>query len=291
MLETLIPIVFTVSLAMLVFGVGLDATLDDVLYLFKRPLLLLKAVISVNVVVPVVALLLVPMFPLTPVAKAGIVLMAVSPVPPLVPGNEMKAGARKAYAYGLYVALIILAVAIVPATVALLDAIYGVSIVANPLDVARNVVLTVLLPLAIGLAVRWRLPVFAERASPLVGKLAMLLLAVAFIPMLIGVWPAMAALVGNGTIMVMVLMSLAALLAGHLLGGPDLDDRAALAVTSAIRHPGLALMIAGATFEDKRVTAAILMVTLIGVVLVTPYRLWVNHRRAGRLPGPVPGTG
>lgn len=278
-LQQIIPIVFTVSLLALVFSIGLDATMDDVLYMFRRPLDLLKAVTAVNIVVPVVALLLTQLLPLSPVAKAGIVLMAAAPVPPLVPGNQLKAGARKAYAYGVYVALITLAIVIVPITVSVLSATYGSYVTIGVRAVAGDILMTVLIPLFLGVALRANFPRLATRAGPWIGKAAMLLLIVALAPVLVATGPAMVALVGNGTLLAIVLMVATALAAGHLLGGPDLEDRAALAVTAATRHPGLAIMIAGANSDDKRITAAILAVTLVGLIVMAPYRAWVRRRQ------------
>src|SRR5689334_883946 len=104
--QSLIPLALTISLAGIIIAIGLDAELDDLLCLFRRPWQLAKAVLAVNVIVPVAAVLLVSLFPLTPIARAGVVLMALSPVPPLVPGKAQKAGAERSYAYGLYTALI-----------------------------------------------------------------------------------------------------------------------------------------------------------------------------------------
>lgn len=277
-LKELLPVVISGSLAALVVAIGLDSTLDDVLYVLRRPALLVRAVLSVNVVVPLAAWLLVSLFPLSPIAKAGIVLMAVSPVPPLAPGKEMKLGAAKSYAYGLYVALALLSILVVPATIAVLNAIYPAHYAISVAAVAAVVVSGVLVPLAVGLAVRRFAPDFAARAAPIVAKFSMLLLVLAVVPVLIAVWPALHALIGDGTVLAMAAVALIALAAGHLLGGPSLGDRAALAVASATRHPGIALVIANANFEDKRVSAAVLLFLLVGLLAALPYQVWIKRK-------------
>jgi BASS family bile acid:Na+ symporter len=277
-LQALIPLVLTLSLAGLIIAVGLDAEVDDLLYVLRRPFMLLKAVVAVNVVVPIAAMFLVALFPLTPIARAGIILMAVSPVPPLVPGKEIKVGAEKCYAYGVYIALILLAVVIVPVTVDLLAQYYGREVSAPAPLVARNVLLTVLLPLAVGLAVHRLAPGLARRALPLVKALAGVLLLAAVAPLLVIIWPALMALIGNGTVLAMALTSAAGLAAGHLLGGPDRANRAALAMTAATRHPGIALMIAKTNNADKSVAAAILGMLLVGLIVGTLYQLWFKRR-------------
>ena len=284
-LATLIPIVLTTSLAALIVAVGMDADMDDLLHLWRRPAELANAVLAVNVVVPLAAVLLVFVFPLTQVARAGILLMAVSPVPPLAPGKQLKVGGAKSYAYGLYLALALLSVIIVPLTVEILSRIYGVEVNLPVALIARNVALGVLLPLAVGLFLRRIAPLFADRAAPLVRKIAMLLLVIAVIPLLIKAWPGLVALVGNGTILAMALTAAIALAAGHLLGGPELSGRAALAVTAATRHPGIAMMIANFNQADRQVAAAVLAMMFVGMFVGAPYQLWIKRR--SRSTGPA----
>lgn len=280
MLAQLIPIILTASLAGLVLAVGLGADRGDILYVFRRPVLMVKAILAVNVVVPIAAAVMISLFPLPLVVKAGIMLMAVSPVPPLVPAKELKVGGGKAYSDGLYIALVVASVVIVPLTVALLGRVYGHQVAVPAWAVARSVALTVLLPLGVGLGIKRLAPAFATRIAGLVEKAAMVMIVVAFIPLLIAVWPHIVALIGDGMLVAMFLVSLVALLGGHLLGGPTLGHRGALAVASAVRHPGLAMMYANAITTDKRVTAAILAFMLVGLAAGAPYQMWLKRRVA-----------
>lgn len=277
-IQHLVPLVFTGSLVLLVLAVGLDADVDDLLYLVRRPGELIRAVLAVNIIVPVAGILLVALLPISMTSKAAIALMAVSPVPPLIPGNEMKVGARKEYAYGLYAGLIVLAIVVVPLTVSLVNIIFGVHLAVGVHDVARNVALAVILPLAVGVGVRHFWPGLAARTAAILGKIAMVLLVIAMVPMLVAYWPTMAELVGDGTVLAIVAMVVVALAAGHALGGPLLADRAALAVAAATRHPGIALMIASGSVADKRVPAAIIMVMLVGLIAAAPYKAWVKRQ-------------
>lgn len=278
MVRHLVPVVIAISLAAVVLSVGLDATLGDVTSVFRHPLRLIAAVAAVNLAPPLVAAVLIAIFPLDPSSKAALMLMAVSPAPPFVPSKELKVGGHRAYAYGVYVALAVLAVVIVPAMVEILARVYRVPLSISPVTVAGKVMLGVLMPLAVGLAIRRRAPAFAERAAPLAAKIGMALVLVVALPILILLWPKLAGLAGDGTIAAAVLMVAAALVAGHLLGGPDLQDRAALAVTAATRHPGIALMIATASAAEKTVSLAIILVLLAGLVAVIPYQMWLKRR-------------
>src|SRR5687768_9053131 len=113
-LQTIIPVLITLSLAGLVLAVGLNSSRHDLLYVLTRPGVLGRGVVAVVVAPVVAAVALVAFLPIVPAAKAAIMLMAVSPAPPLAPGQELGVGGRKNYAYGLYVAMAIITIASVP---------------------------------------------------------------------------------------------------------------------------------------------------------------------------------
>jgi BASS family bile acid:Na+ symporter len=283
-LRSLIPLLITASLAGLVLAVGLNAGRGDLLYVLRRPLQLLKAVLAVIVIPPVAAAILITlMTPLEPVVKVGVMLMAISPVPPLVPGKELAVGGRKEYAYGLYAAMALLTIVSTPAVLALTTKLFGRHDFVSVESVARTVGLGVLLPLAIGVVIREFAPVFAARIWRLVYQMSMILVLIAFLPVVIQAWPAIMDLIGNGTVLAMAAVTVIAIIGGHLLGGPDRRDRATLATASAVRHPGIAMSIAGASFHDPRVSAAVLLFMLVGLMAAAPYSAWIKrgvHRPA-----------
>jgi BASS family bile acid:Na+ symporter len=279
--QHLVPLVLAVSLGVLAFSIGLDATLDDVTSVLRQPLELAKAVGAVFLAPPLVGAALIAIFPLSPTSKAALMLMAVSPVPPLVPSKAMKTGARRAYAYGVYTALVVMSVLFVPLMVNILGRIYGDDLQISPGVVARKISLGVLLPLAIGLAVRARFPQSAQRWSPIIGKIALALVILPVLPLLVLLWPKLSALMGDGTVAAAMLLATAGLAAGYLLGGPDPHDRSTLAVTAAIRHPGIAVMIATANAYSKQVSLAIVLMLLAGFIVVTLYQTWVRRQARG----------
>lgn len=272
LLQVLLPLLIQASLAALVLAVGLNATVDDVLYLFRRPALLAKAFLAISVIVPLVAVLVIRTLPISLPSKIGVILMALAPVPPFLPGKSVKAGGQKAYVYGLYVAFALLAVIIVPATVAVLNRLYGASADVPMGKLTITVVVSVLLPLAVGMLLHARWPAAASAAAGWVGRVAILLALIIVLPLLVKAWPAMMAMTGDGTMLAITLIVVAGIAAGHMLGGPELADRPVLASFAATRHPGIALMIATTSGADKRVTAIILLFVVVALVLVTIYQ-------------------
>jgi BASS family bile acid:Na+ symporter len=276
-LKQVIPLLLALSLGGLVVGVGLNATRRDLLYVLSRRGLLFKAILAVNVIPVTAAIALTYFLPLDLVVKAGIILMALSPVPPLVPSQELSLGARRSYAYGIYMAMVLLTIVVVPISLWAAGRVMGHQAAIPFTTMAKTLTTGVLIPLGIGLGVRELAPAFAARAAPWLYRLSMVLIVLAFLPILVSIWPAIVNLVGRGALAVMAAVVLIALAGGHLLGGPELRDRATLAIASSVRHPGIAMMLANANFTNKGVTAAVLMFLLVGIVVGVPYKLWIKR--------------
>lgn len=270
--------VIGISLVAMAAAIGLQSTPGELLRLFTRPALLLRAILAVNVIVPLAAVAVIALLPLLPIVKAGIILMAASPAAPFVPGNAEKAGAARGGAFALYTALVLVAVVAVPITVALLSRAYGIDVALPPLLMAKRFGAQVLGPMAAGLAIHRLAPRPAERIGAVATRAATILLLAAAAPIVVMAWPQVWALVGNGTALAIALVCLVALAAGHLLGGPEPGWRGALAMAAVYRHPGVAMAIAGAAQSDRGVTAAILAFALVGLVMGLTYRAWLGRR-------------
>ncbi|MFS0849239.1 Na+-dependent transporter [Novosphingobium panipatense] len=282
--KTIIPLLLTVSLGLLVIAAGIASSRGDFAYVISRPRLLAKALVAVMIVPTIVALIVILIFPMSHSAKAGIFLMAISPVPPLMPGRALKFGGSAGYVYGLQGAGAVLALVMVPLLGLVGASIYGVDAHFPVSVVARNIFIGLVVPLAIGLIVgRWVLPGVSPSVPRTITLIANVLLVLAFIPLLVAETPAIMALIGNGTVVAMAAVVVAGLLGGHILGGPELRDRSTLAFTAAIRHPGIALALAGANHAAKPVTAAVLLFLLVGLLVLVPYQMFLN-RRLKRLP-------
>jgi BASS family bile acid:Na+ symporter len=275
----MLPLALQGSLMLMVLAVGLDASMREAMYVFRRPGVLVRSVLAFAVAVPLFAALVVAALPLDRAVKIAILLMAVSPLPPFMPAKEIKLGGRRRYVYGLLVAVSLLAVALVPITVAILARAFGEEASIGPGPVLRLVLVSLMVPLAVGMLVRHLAPAAAARAAPPAARVANILLLLTLLPILFGVLPTLLHLIGNGTVAAMAVVVLGALLAGHLLGGPEAQDQAALAIACTTRHPGVALLVAHANFADPEIKAAILWFVIVGVLVGLPYQAWYKRHR------------
>src|SRR3954451_22154724 len=285
-MATLLPLLLKASLALLVFSLGLSATLQDTTHLFRRPGQLARALVAMFVVMPITALILARAFHPHPAVKIALVALALSPLPPTFSRKALKQGGRLSYVAGLLVAATLVAVPLIPLSLELIERNRDLPLQMQPTAVLGLVFWSLLLPLSVGIVFRRVRPAFAEGAAGPISTIAFAVLMLGVIPILIRGWPALISLVGNGTLLAMVVLVLVGLATGHMLGGPDPEDRTVLALSTAARHPAIAIAIAHANFPDQTLApAAVLLYVLVSVIAGMPYLQWAKRRHVA---APVP---
>ena len=265
------------------FDIGLRQGPGDLARLFGRPGLLLRSLLSVLVIVPLAAFVLVATLPVPREVALGIVLLAAAPGAPLTTRRSQMAGADDGYVTALQLTLAALAVVFMPAAVAAFGPVLDPSVpIPAPGQVARQIAVVTILPVTLGWLFARFAPGILRRRAPLLSRAAKVLflafalvvvLALAFVPdlrasILIG-WA------GAGALAAMAAVGLAA---GHLLGGPGAERRGGLATASVARNLGLALYVAESAPETVDAIPTILTYALIGILLAVPYALWIKGR-------------
>lgn len=264
-----------ISMALMVLGVALSAGHERLRSAFRDKGLLARSLIAMFVVMPAVAVLIAKNMDLNRALLVALLLLALSPVPPILPTKQIKAGGASAFVLGLFVVAALAAILVVPAGVEIIGRLFGRDLDVPIAPVARVIGTSVLLPIVIGLVIARIRPAFAARASGPVSKLAGALLLVSFLPVLWVAWDSIAAQMTNYTVVAIVAFVVIGLLAGHLLGGPNSDDRTALALATATRHPGVAIAVLHVIEPaNKDVALVVMLYLLVGAVASLPYVKW-----------------
>jgi BASS family bile acid:Na+ symporter len=276
--KQLVILALQVSVACTVLGFGLKATSQDLRYLIRRPSLLGRSLLSVLVVVPAIVIVGTSMLPLRHTVEVALIAWAISPLPPLLPGTERTAGERRSYAIALMAMLALLSIVFVPLAVELLARLYGRSLTVASGDIARIIMFSTMIPLLAGVAVRAWLPGIADRIVKPVEALAKVLLTLGALVLVGASWQAIWGAVGDGTVIALGLFVAAALLVGHLMGGPQPEHAVVLALSSAGRHPAIAFSVAAANFPDERFGGTILLYFIVSAIVRLPYLAWQRRR-------------
>jgi BASS family bile acid:Na+ symporter len=148
----------------------------------------------------------------------------------------------------------------------------------QPWTVARLIAKAFLAPLVLGMLLRAPFSAAAERLSERLLAIAGAVLSAAGLALL-ALHGHLLLEAGFGPPAALLLMTFVALLTGHLMGGPDPDDRAALAVCCASRHVGIATL-AAAAVPGPRIAALVLAYVLAAAIASAVYLRWQSSVRA-----------
>ena len=260
------------SVLLIVFGFGLQTTLQELQYLLRRPGLLARSLLAMFVIMPIVAVILVRAFDLRPSFEIALVALAISPVPPLLPRKEGKAGGRAAYGLGLMAVVSVLAIVVVPLWIQVLGRYFDRELQMPPIAIAKVVVMMTLLPLITGVIVRAFAPALAARLEKPTRLVATVMLVGGATVLLIAAVPVLLNVLDAGIVLATAVFICVGLAAGHWLGGPQPDDATVLALSTASRHPAIALAVAKLNFPNEPYLGATILLYLIVLTVITvPY--------------------
>jgi BASS family bile acid:Na+ symporter len=276
--KQLILLALQVAIFATVFGFGLQAKLDDVAYVLRRPGLLLRSLLAMFVVMPMLVVIIVRVLELRVPVEVVLVVLAISPVPPLLPGKEMKAGGLPSYGLGLMLLFGLAAIALTPLLVEVMARVFDRPVTMSPGAIARIVMVMILTPLVGGMIVRALLPRVATALRNPVRWAANGLLALGVLAVLVGSWSAIWAATGSGTLIAMLVFVVVGLVVGHVLGGPDREHAAVLALSTACRHPAIAFAVASANYPNEHFGGIILVYLIASAIAVLPYVKWQRQR-------------
>lgn len=257
-------------------GAGLGLTAAAVAAPLRRGRLVAGALLANFVVAPAVAYGLTRVVPLAEAHAAGLILLGGAAGAPFLPRLAAAARGDVAFAVGLMLLLTVGSVAFLP--VALPRMIPGVE--ADPWPLLRPLLLTMLLPIAAGMAARRWAPLKAALVRPVVERVATVSMVVVVL-LLAGLNAgAMLGTFGSGAALTAVAFVTVAALAGYALGGPARETRAVLGVGTGQRNVAAALVIATQNFTDPGVVVMLLVATFAGLaVLLAAARLWAGGSR------------
>lgn len=280
-LTTLLLLMVKTSLIILMVGLGLGLQLDALADFRRRPWLILRVLVGTCVLVPLVALLMLKVsatFPMSPGARFGIALMALSPSAPLTLRKAHLQGGDRHLAALLQVAAALIAILSIPILTDVFRASFQVAgWDIQPTQVAKQVAVVQVIPLAAGLLVRhwfpevgarWSLPI--QRGSFLVniGLLGMVLVMV--LPKLV---PFLRSNVA--ALAVSAMMTASALAIGYLLAGDGREERTTTALVTSMRNPGLALLFAITHGREVYgVKMAIITYLIVTILASIPFLRW-----------------
>jgi BASS family bile acid:Na+ symporter len=245
-------------------ALGMSLTMKEVTAPLRNMALSSKAFVANFVLVPIVAYLLIPFFHLEHGYALGLILLATAAGDPFVTKASQLAKGDPAYTVALMVALQVVTVLYMPIVLPFL--LPGVKV--EPLEIAKPLIVLMLIPLAIGFFVRARYERSARRLSGLLDKFSSVVIAVAlsmltvlYFNQILGTW-------GQRVILSSLIFVWSGFAFGYLLGGPKQVDRSVLGLNTGIRGYSAAMLVGVTNFPSES-TMMLMIITALVVGIVT----------------------
>ena len=265
-LQKAVPLAMFVFVLSSMLAMGLGLTIAEIIAPLRNVRLVAMSLLANFVLMPLAALGLAKMLRLDEPLGVGLLLLGTAAGAPFLPKLAQIAKGNLAFAVGLMVLLMVITVGYLPLVLPVL--LPGVSV--NPAKIARSLFLLMLLPLAVALVVKAKLPAAAERAKPRLDKTSSLSLILVILLLVVVNFNSVLSVFGTRGILASILFVAAGYGVGWFLGGPKADTRPVLALGTAQRNIAAALVVGSQSFSDPKVVVMVVVVAIVGLLILMP---------------------
>jgi len=254
---------FVVS-SMLAMGAGL--TVAKIIEPLRDVRLVVLALLANFALMPLGAFALAKALWLDEQLGVGLLLLGCAAGAPFLPKLAELAKGNLPFAVGAMVLLMVVTVGYLPLVLPLL--LPGITV--DPGKIARSLVLLMLLPLAVGLALKVRYDEVAARVKPWLDWLSnislillIMLISAANIDKVLQIYGTRGILAGH----LFIAMGYGI---GWLLGGTSSETKRVLALGTAQRNIAAALVVGSQSFSDPKVVVMVIVVAIVGLIILMP---------------------
>lgn len=275
-LETLAMLSVLVFVISSMLSMGLSLTMKQIVDPLKDAKLVILALVANFILVPLVAYAITLILPLSESVSIGLILLSTAAGAPFLPKLVEVAKGNTAFSVGLMVLLMVVTIIYLPLVLPLL--LSGVEV--NPWDIAKSLIIMMLIPLAVGLFIRAR---YEDSAAKLLPTFAMASNIGILVLMVLGLvlnFSSMIALVGTLGILAAIIFLVLSLVIGYLLGGSDAGIKSVMGLGTAQRNISAALVVAAQNFDSDVITY-LMVVAIIGFVILFPASGELGKRMKG----------
>jgi BASS family bile acid:Na+ symporter len=282
-IDRLINALVSITLIEMMVAVGLSVTFVDLIGVARNWRLVARAALANYVCVPAATVGLLLLFGTHPMVAAGFLILAACPGAPYIPPVVSIARGNVAIAVGLMMILAGSSALLAPILLFYLLPFVSKSetLTVDAARIVGTLLVTQLVPLCIGVAVRqWR-PLLAARLQKPANRVSKVLNLVAVGVILSTQFQMLAEIRPRGLVGMLALL-VGSWVAGWLLGGPGTDARKTMTLTTSLRNVGVGLVIASSAFAGTPAVTAALAYGLFAIVGSFFLALAWASRGAGR---------
>jgi bile acid:Na+ symporter, BASS family len=278
----LINALVSATLVAMMLRIGFDVAFAEVAATAKNRRLVAQVLVANYILVPAITIALLLVMRAQPLVSVAFLILSVCPGAPFGPPLTAIAKGAVGVSVGLMMILAGSSAVLAPLLLRVLLRFFSgnASLHVNVLRMFGTLLITQLLPLSVGLAVRFWRPNIATKVKRPFDTIATVLLLVTFLLVLAVHYRVLLDihLIGFAA---MVGLSIASLAIGWFAGGPDIASRKATALTTSFRNAGVGMVIAASSFAGTPVLSAVVAYTLVSMVgTVFPALWWGKHASA-----------
>jgi predicted Na+-dependent transporter len=259
---------------------GLGLTLAQITQPLKNARLVVLVLLANFVLVPLLAFGISLVLPLSEALKIGLIIIACSAGAPFLVLEARGAKANLALAVGVMSLLMVITVFFLPIVLPLL--LTGVEV--NPWDIAKSLIVLMLIPLILGLVVRSNSPDTAAHWAPFMNKAGSVGIMILLVVGLGLNATNVISLIGTSGFVAILLFIAGSLLIGFLIGGRDLAIRNVTGLGTAQRNVTAALVVALQNFGGTDTVTF----TLVAAILIPLILLPLSKRLGSRSQSAAP---
>jgi len=247
-------------------AMGLSLTIPTIMRPLKNVRLVVLALLANFVLVPLLAFLITLIIPLEQSLKVGLIVLGTAAGAPFLPKLVQGAKGNVAFGVGLMVLLMVVTIIYMPLVLPLL--LPGVSI--NPWDIAKSLIVLMLIPLAIGLLIKSHSPDTAAEYQPVMNKVSSVTILILLVVGLGLNVSNIIDLIGSGGLVALVLFIIGCLVIGLLLGGRDPQVRNVMGLGTAQRNVSAAIVVSVQNFSGTNTLPFVLVAAILMLLILLP---------------------
>lgn len=240
--------------------------------------LVVLALLGNFVLAPLLAFVIVRVIPLDQALQIGVILFGTAAGAPFIPKLVQGAKGNVPYAVGLMFLIMVVTIFYMPIVLPFL--LPGVEV--NPWDIAKSLIVTLLIPLVIGMLIKSHSPDTAEHWAPVMSKVSTVAVLILWVVGLGLNLSTILSFIGTLGIGAMALVFLGSLAIGLLLGGRDPGVRTAMALSTGNRNGTAALLVAAVNFPGTDVLAFVLAGLALSILILLPAAKILGARNTAR---------
>jgi BASS family bile acid:Na+ symporter len=247
-------------------AMGMSLTTAQILQPLKNARLVALTLLANFVLVPLLAYLITSLIPLEQSLRIGLIVLSTAAGAPFLPKLVQGAQGDIAFGVGMMVLLMVVTIVYMPVVLPLL--LPGVSV--NPWDIAKSLIVLMLIPLTIGLLIKSHSPDSAEHWQPVMNKISSLSILVLLVLGLGLNISNILSLIGTGGIVALLLFIIGSLLIGTLLGGRDPLVRSVMGLGTAQRNVSAAILVSAQNFAGTMTLPFVLVAAILLLLILLP---------------------